>query len=350
MDNFTKVIGSPEFGVFRLTEYIHAFRSSSDRARYVIFVNTIVSLLMLIAAWNYHHLSWSRKAADLYRENREKVLAAEWKKIVNDARANRVAQEQLTALLSQPLPAGAAANLQRSLDRIEHELAERQPLRDTLALQWRYAQWKDREQDLEWYGGQTTEFYERGIFVPVPGLGSWLHVNDMALIGGLVLLALTALLWISLIRQHENLYLALFKLEQIRRSEGTTASDQDSVSNFFYHALAMAQVLSHPPTLARWNRRIRHIFLHLTGAFIVYFLPGIVQAAIVVQNLRTRKIAYEVWTADVARVRLGIQVLFTLGILTCCFLAFRYARCPDFVGNFSRAEILHDDRGLHDPR
>lgn len=331
MEDLQRLRRSPEFGVFQLNEYIHAFRGSSDRARYVIFITTAVSLLMLISAWNYQGWSWSRRATDLYYDARARVLAEEWKKIVLETQQREVARKRIDAIVetipASPITEQSASDLRRAisdLDRLEARLAS-EPLRETLAQRWKFGAWNDSERDLEWYGKQAAQFYGRGVFVPVPGLGSSLHVNDMAIIGGVVLLALTALLWIALIRQHENLYLALYKIDVIRRRE-RKPSDGDSVSNLMYHALAMAQVLSHPPTLARWNLRVRHYIIHAVGALTVYFAPAIVHGTIVTMNCLTRERAYAVWTSDITHIRLGFQVLITACIATFCALAFTYAR------------------------
>lgn len=331
-DELQELQKSPEYSVFQLSEYIQAFRMASDRARYVLFITTAVSLLMLIASWNYQGWSWSRKASNLYYAERARYLEEEWKRIERIQLAKKQAQKRIDDILEKiekmPAKSQAAEALRRAAmdaDRMQTRLLDSESARDEMATKWKFATWKDHEHDLEWYGGQTGEFYGRGVFVPVPGLGASLHVNDMAIMGGLVLLALTALLWVALIRQHENLYLASFKIRRIRSRE-KNASDGDSISNLLYHALAMAQVLSHPPTLARWNLRPRHFIVHGVGALALYFVPVLVHGGIVIVNYLTRARAYAVWTPEVTNLRLTVQALFSIGIATFCFLAFVYAR------------------------
>jgi hypothetical protein len=321
LESFRK---SPEYGVFQLNEYVQAFRASSDRARYVIFITTAVSLLMLIAAWNYHRWSWSRRATDKYYEYRAEEQQGRRRQLLKAAASRNQIDAILTRLQTTSIAPADAAELRQAV--LEAERVQRsETIDEALATRLSAKQWGDHQESLEWYQGQAAEFYSRGIFVPVPGLGASLHVNDMAIIGGLVLLALTALLWVSLIRQHENLYLSLFKIDLIRTLEGKSARKGDSLSNLLYHSLAMGQVLSHPPTLARWNTRIRQRIVHFCGSFVVYFLPGVVHGGIVVQNILSRERAYRVWR-EYTYLRLGVQVLLAILILTFCALAFTYAR------------------------
>src|ERR1043165_5750290 len=54
----------PELQQTEIGEYITAFKGSSDRARYMIFINTFVSLLILICTWNVTRWSWTQRQID----------------------------------------------------------------------------------------------------------------------------------------------------------------------------------------------------------------------------------------------------------------------------------------------
>ncbi|HEY0160913.1 MAG TPA: hypothetical protein VGF28_26755 [Thermoanaerobaculia bacterium] len=318
---------SPDFGVFQLGEYIHAFRSSSDRARYVIFVTTAISLLMLISDWNYLNWSWSRRATERYKQERRAVLIEEWMRARRDAAKRREVFRELdtlaAALRDRPGPAALdVLRLRLELRNAATALSAEQ--RQSLAAVTPLDVWLDSDWAREWYGGQTEEFHSRAAFAPVPGLGASVHVNDIALVGGVVLLALSALLWAALVRQHENLYLACFKIHKLCAQE-KTHHDRDSIANFLYHALAMAQVLSYPPSLARWNHGWRH---RAAGAIValVYLFPAIVQIVVVGQNIGSRQLAYAVWGIPTTHLRLTLQILLAGGIGVFCILAAYYAR------------------------
>lgn len=54
-----KAVGELNDESFEIEEYIRAFRSSTDRARYMVFVNTAVCVLILVCTWNMMPSSWS---------------------------------------------------------------------------------------------------------------------------------------------------------------------------------------------------------------------------------------------------------------------------------------------------
>src|SRR6185369_13242776 len=56
----------------------------------------------------------------------------------------------------------------------------------------------------------------------------------------------------------------------------------DSNANLLYHALAMSQVISSPPTLARWQRR--GVLSHLAA---IFFVPVVVYAWVLIVNYIT---------------------------------------------------------------
>lgn len=124
------------------------------------------------------------------------------------------------------------------------------------------------------------QFIARTAFTssPIPGVS--IDVNDLGLIGGISLVLLMMVLVVCLMREHENLYLALYKVRQFARlrdhEHGT------SEANLLYHALVMSQVLASPPTLARWQNRgvLRHF-----GA--IYVLPFAAYVWVLVSNFLT---------------------------------------------------------------
>lgn len=322
MKDLPELQRSPEYGVFQLNEYIRSFQASSDRARYVVFITTAVSLLMLIADWNVLGWSWSRRAREHYEKDRRAELGRAWDALH--------AQQQLLLRFDELRKNSRhgtldAAAVQSELVSLLAAQARVNALsRPSSDLFWMpRAEWIDSEWDGEWYGGQMREFYGRAVFVPIPGLGASIHVNDIALVGGVVLLALSVLLWISLVREHENLHLAVFKIARICRDE-RNPSDRDSVANFLYHALAMAQALSYPPTLARWNHSLR-VRATRGGAWLVYLLPALTDAIVVGQNIASSGLASREWGRWMY-LRLSIQIALALAILGFCMLAGTYAR------------------------
>jgi hypothetical protein len=118
---------------------------------------------------------------------------------------------------------------------------------------------------------------------PIPGVS--MDVNDLGLVGGIALVLLTLVMLFCLLREHENLQLALYKVRQLCMEDGEGYARGDSRANLLYHALAMGQVLASPPTLARWRRRgiLRHFGL-------IYFTPVGVQLWVFANNWHTRNV------------------------------------------------------------
>jgi hypothetical protein len=217
-----------------LSHYISVFNSSAGRVRYVVFVIVVFSVAMLLAQWNTVPESWVSKRYD------------NWRRLSG-------------VVATMPGPAADA--------RVYRELGPRVQSRAEL------------NRVIEEYGRQRIE---RVYFAEVPGLGVHFDVNDLGLFSGIALILLLTLLLFCVMRESENLYLALFKVRQLYlRTMGKGRGE--SAANFLYHALAMGQVFSSPPTLAKWNVRGVRRATHL----LVFAVPALVQAYIVGQNVRT---------------------------------------------------------------
>jgi hypothetical protein len=83
-------------------------------------------------------------------------------------------------------------------------------------------------------------------------------------------------------------------------------SDGESTANYLYHALAMNQVLSSPPTLAQWKPpRLKQYLLHL-----VFFVPVMVEGYIIYVNSQTLSILHVYGVGDeVMFLQYGLVVL-----------------------------------------
>lgn len=277
----------PELQQLELSEYIAAFKSSSDRARYVIYVNAIVSLLILICTWNTMPWSWAQK----------RITTAE---------------------------RGLRESLSREFDRLHGgKVTVKAP--EVPATREAYIGEKVRED-------RAVEFRETGLegiqFVQIPLVGAHIDVNDLGLLGGVTLLVLTMLLGFSMVRQHENLYLALFKIRRLCERDPQGHHDGESMANFLYHALAMGQVLNHPPTLARWSHGYRNRIVGLVR-WAVLCLPALVQAVVFGYNLRTFYIARTAWST-MAYFRMGAQAVLLLLIVFGCVLSSLYSRACNY--------------------
>ncbi|HEV7923158.1 MAG TPA: hypothetical protein VGR02_20440 [Thermoanaerobaculia bacterium] len=289
---------NPEIVVFELEQYINAYRSSSDRTRYVIFIVTIVTLLIATAEWNFLRLSWSRQKHDQAIDAMRARFTDQW---LESRRQNRSESPY-------------ASSLEPQLSGSKRTSAERWTPVD---------RWVANEAALHELTHQETQFEEHTRFVPVPVVGASIHINDLGLVAGVVLFFILALLAACMAREHENLYLAMFKVRRLavapsasevfgsKPDDDPPADHGESAANLLYHALAMVQVLSDPPTLARWNPN-----RFAGGALsLIYFLPTAVMYGVVFQNIASHEKALEVWDPWVMVARISFQIAFCFGLL-----------------------------------
>src|SRR5438477_3367966 len=200
----TELVSESLYEHLELAHYVEIFRGSADRVRYVIFVIIVFSIVILVAQWNTTDLSW---VPQRYRKLNELYDAV--RRMPEPAADERVRKQTRARFLSR--------------DDLKENLSEYRKLR-----------------------------VEHVFLVQMPGMGATFDINDLGLFSGITYVLLLLLLLFSLMREHENLYLALFKVRRLHDRPGTIA-DGESTANYLYHSLAMSQVLSSPPTLAQWR-------------------------------------------------------------------------------------------------
>jgi hypothetical protein len=223
-----------------IREYVEAFKTSADRSRYAVYVLMVVTVVLLIADHNLDPDGWPRRRMRTWYTY-ERQLVPHY-----EATNDRLPK------LSAP-----------------KDIVEGDPLR-LAALRDEY----------------TKQFVSRALFNASPLPGVSIDANDTGLVGGIALTMLLLVVVFCLSREHENLYLALYKVRQIAKEEKEDARRGDSCANLLYHALAMNQILGAPPTLARWQRRgVLNQFWFLLLA------PFGVQATILRTSWKTRSIA-----------------------------------------------------------
>ncbi|HEX8169652.1 MAG TPA: hypothetical protein VF824_03830 [Thermoanaerobaculia bacterium] len=209
-----------------IREYIDAYRASSDRARISLYVVVVVTVLVFIANHNIMENSWPRVRLDTWYSKAD---------------------------AAQRLPNWVT---------------------DGAAMKQWFERFKDRREEY------LKHFVDHVLFTSSPIPGVVIDVHDLGLIGGLALSVTLALFLVCLMREHENLYLALYKVRRLC-DEKSGKERSDRAGNFLYHALAMRQVLVAAPTLARWSHPIgavRHA---------VFYAPSLVHAWVVWSNQRT---------------------------------------------------------------
>jgi hypothetical protein len=138
----------------------------------------------------------------------------------------------------------------------------------------------------EEFGNKEREaFINNVLYIKVPILGPTFDINDLGLIAGVAFFLLMLVMVFYTHRGHENLALCMWKVRHIADSQ--ECFDQPgSRANLLYHAIAMRQVFTVPPTLARW----KDIFILRRAHYLLLALPIVVQARILRTDWMTKEV------------------------------------------------------------
>lgn len=162
----------------------------------------------------------------------------------------------------------------------------------------------------------------RLLLVQIPFFSVSHDVNDLGFFGSIALLILMLMLTFAMARQHENLYLALWRVRRLFDDERRIESAR-SHSNLIYHTLAMSQQFSQPPTLARWRMSKLRGLSRLLLPF-----PLVVQAFCFHRDWTTRDLGRIVnpYATNLSLAMQGIALVVVSGMTVACFL---YTRSND---------------------
>ncbi|HEX3130631.1 MAG TPA: hypothetical protein VH394_25055, partial [Thermoanaerobaculia bacterium] len=244
---------------YEFETYIRSFTTASDRVRHVIFVSLIASILAFAAHRNSMHDGWMYRRIDLARLFQKEHLAIDGENKVVLCRA------KITPLSTK----STEEEKQKRREATEH--------------------CNDLESAIAWFqgSGHSLKSFQYALaelerakvaesqIVEVPFLGIEFDINDLGTFSSIGLSIIAIVLCYSMARHHENLFLCLWKVRRLGESEARY-NDGQSKANFLYHALAMAQVFSRPPTLARWGKH----YMSRIAPVALFFVPVAVQIVI----------------------------------------------------------------------
>jgi hypothetical protein len=248
-----------------LDQYVDAFRLSSTRSRLALYVVIVATVLIGVTNYNIQAWSWPRQRIKAWFHYKV------WDAQTPPGRPNMKAEPAIPT----EIIGGNPQLLQLARDEY----------------------WK--------------QFIARNAFTssPIPGVS--IDANDLGVLGGGALTLLMLVLLVCLMREHENLYLALYKVRQLARLDGHEHGTSEA--NLLYHALVMSQVLASPPTLARWRNRgiLRHFG-------VIYLVPLGVHLWVMYTNAKTFDTAVAYVGRDLATRYTDIQwaIAICLAILT----------------------------------
>jgi hypothetical protein len=283
-----------------LQQYVQSYTASSDRVRHLILISAVASILALVAFRN--SLTIDSLPSNWLDARAEKARIAVRNKLWNDPESRlKICYER------GPEAARFVDSCSEVAENVGWVIGRRHG-KDSL---------KAHLEKLEQLR------VERNMLVSVPWLGIYFDINDLGAFSAISLALLSMTLCFSMARQHENLYLCLWKVRRIADREKRD-DDGESQANILYHALAMAQVFTRPPTLARW--RPRH-----GGGWAIRFLlvvPLAIQLLIFVSNIQSLPTALS-FSPRAIIFSMSVQVLFLLPLIFCTFACFAYSRGSD---------------------
>jgi hypothetical protein len=135
---------------------------------------------------------------------------------------------------------------------------------------------------------QWNAFVNNILYVKTPVLGLTFDINDLGLIAGGTFAILMLVMVFYTHRAHENLFLAMWKVRELA-TKGNCFDQPGSKANLLYHALAMEQVFTVPPTLARWNDRPIFRKAH----YVLFLIPVVVQGFILANDIHSAAIGMD---------------------------------------------------------
>jgi hypothetical protein len=306
---------------YEFETYIRSLASSSDRVRHVVIISVVASVLVFAAYRRSEPGSWWNE--------RVKVTHTV------DAQGLLPKKEAADAVPAETVSFLTEFGKKATRD-IEEELNECQtPHRDFGRV--RTGAYCDKVRSYFWlrvkeHSRGTFEWQASSmehantselIWVEVPFLGIKFDINDLGTFSAIGQSIISFMLLYSIARHHENLYLCLWKVRRVAQSENRF-NDGQSKANFLYHAMAMTQVLTRPPTLARWaDRSVTRV-----PPLILFTIPVFVQLLVLINDRKTA-FAGNLFSPRLAWQSFAIHLFFGVAILIMTICVMVLSRAAD---------------------
>lgn len=293
---------------FEFDSYIKSLANASDRVRHVLLVSVVASIVVLAALLRSSDAGWWKARVGLIKLTRSSGLLAGCPSNIgcpDNAGCpgnNSKAPDKEVPLVTSAVSRDEIAACWDSVNDLESKIKyyclfkgcseQDQYLssqKDMLGKlhdrcdQLRVRRWLWEKEhtcsSFEIYASEIEKLNTGEVLlVGVPFVGIKFDINDLGMLSAIGLAVIAVTLLFATVRHHESLYLCLWKVRRIAEAENRY-DDGQGKANFLYHALAMTQVFSRPPTLARWGKhRISMLFP------LAFFLSPVVVHALVFLN------------------------------------------------------------------
>lgn len=306
---------------FEIDQYVRALGESSSRVRFVMLAVIVASVASMTTLWSEHDGAWERLRLETFDKNY--FLAKTCK--IWDYPALYKYRCQSPAY--PDLRIGPKEGPELSAPYIYlFTPPECQSREDDACKAINYFNKKgiSTEDGAKVYAEKQWEAYINNVtYVKTPILGLIFDINDLGLITGLTFSILMLVMVFYSNRAHENLALSMWKVREIAERDNCF-DDPDSRANLLYHALAIQQVFTVPPTLARWH----DIKIFRKSHYILFLLPFFVQLAVLRNDFNTRPEGFSVSTRE-TWISLGAQGAFLLFVFSLCLLCCAHLNADD---------------------
>src|SRR6185369_14930557 len=294
-------------------EYVRTLGASSSRVRIVMLAVAVASVAALATLWGEQDDGWA--------SGRLKK-ATEYRKIANDCklwdsynlRRAKSCWHEIQGVGFQ-ISEAEKNNIVRNFGFVSPRCVNACDAAGWIASYGIYNDGAAREFSEK----QHESFVENVLYVKMPVLGLTFDINDLGLITGVAFLVLMLAMFYCTHRAHENLYLAMWKVRNVSR-EGPF-NDRGSPANLLYHGLAMEQVFTVPPTLARWNDSK----LFRKASYTLFILPAVVQFLVLRGDWSSADLASLFSEGQTTKSLVGQIILLvsvaTLGLLCCAHVS-----------------------------
>jgi hypothetical protein len=315
--------GGPKLDVdFEIEQYIHALGESSSRVRFVMLAIIISSVAAAATLWSERTNAWARDRLTTEAENSS--IANEchlWNRFSEGADCAKDLKEQ--GLLHQEhLGPGPTEAKQDIIAEYGFDPVTCFKVCDADDWLSRYGINSRKRADL--FAEKQQEAYINNVlYVRTPVLGLTFDINDLGIITGVTFCLLMLVMVFYTHRAHENLVLAMWKVQEI--AEEDQAFDvPGSRANLLYHSLAMEQVFTVPPTLARWNDFQSFRRAH----YLLFVVPLLVQLLVFLNDLKSAEIG-AAFSSSQTQISEIVQFFLILVVIPLCILCGSHLHADD---------------------
>jgi hypothetical protein len=265
----------------QIEHYIRALGTSSSRVRFVMLAVIVASVAAAATLWGERSGAWPQDRLNMASTYRR--IAATCQLFAHYKEATQCADELDQKGLLGKHDLSTKQETEKAAILARHQIQGRECAKECEAARFFVNYGVGTKDEAKLFAEQQWgAFVNNILYVKAPVLGLTFDINDLGLMAGTTFAILMLVMVFYTHRAHENLFLAMWKVKEVAVQKD--CFDQpDSQANLLYHALAMEQVFTVPPTLARWD----DFRLFRRAHYSLFFVPLVVQALVFANDVHT---------------------------------------------------------------